>query len=67
MNLYRGFKSIPEIGAIKKVRKDRKPRDLDINTHNKVDEYFYEKFGIKFRSQSLFCTGSINNAKNMVM
>ena len=32
--------------------------------HNRVDEYFSNKFGIRFRSQSVFCTGDYASALN---
>jgi hypothetical protein len=33
-----------------------------LDLHEKVDEYFFNQFGIKFRSQSVFCTGKIKSA-----
>lgn len=63
MNIYRGFVNRPKVGVILKTRKDRKPRDSSIELHNEADEYFFKKFGIKFRSQSIFCTGDIQSAK----
>ena len=62
MNLYRGLTSEQIIEGIIKVRKDRKPRHLNILIHNIADEIFLELFGIKFRSQALFCTGDISEA-----
>lgn len=38
------------------VRKDRQPRDLAIELHEAADEWFLRRFGIKFRSQSIFVT-----------
>jgi hypothetical protein len=38
------------------VRKDRKPKDSSLEFHNLLDQYFEEKSGIKFRSNSLFCS-----------
>lgn len=40
-----------------KVRKDRKPRDSTAELHNLLNKYFYEKTGIKYRSESLFVSG----------
>ncbi len=41
----------------KSVRKDRKPKDIKLDRHNFMDNAFFEKFKIKGRSQTLFCTG----------
>ena len=38
-----------------KVRKDRTPRDTPTEIHNMVDDVFQEKFGVKPRSNSIFC------------
>ena len=43
---------------IKSVRKNRNPRDTSKNYHIKFDNYFFKKFGIKYRSQSVFCQAS---------
>lgn len=40
MNLYRGLTSEQIIEGIIKVRKDRKPRHLNILIHNIADEIF---------------------------
>jgi len=42
--------------AKNRVRKDRVPRDTPVEAHNWLDNYFKKKFGIKFRSNSLFCS-----------
>ncbi len=39
----------------RKVRKNRRPLDTDIEIHHMMDNKFYEAFGIKARSQSIFC------------
>jgi hypothetical protein len=48
----------------KNVRKDRKPTDTKINRHVFLDNAFFEKFKIKGRSQTLFCTGDYNTSYN---
>jgi len=63
LDIYRGFLDIPAVGVIKKTRKNRTPRNLDEILHNRADECFCAIFGIRFRSQSLFCTGNIEVAK----
>lgn len=62
MNLYRGFTNDQITEDIIKVRKDRQPRHLNILIHEIADEVFNDLFGIKFRSQALFCTGDIDEA-----
>lgn len=66
MNLYRGLnpdelKEAKRNGFIK-VKKDRCPKHSDKLIHQYADEVFFDKFGIKFRSQSVFCTGDITSA-----
>ena len=46
----------------KKVRQNRKPKDTPEEIHQWVDKWFYEKFGIKARSQTLFCTSDRTSA-----
>jgi hypothetical protein len=53
--LFRGMKvGGGELFGKRQVRKDRKPKDTNIHTHNMLDELFYKEFGIKARSQSVF-------------
>ena len=54
--LYSGRKSSDEFNK-KRVRKDRNPTDTPIKFHNWLDDWFYKKFGIRARSNSVFCTG----------
>lgn len=66
MNLYRGL-NLDELeeanqNGFIKVKKDRYPRHSNELVHKYADEVFFEKFGIKFRSQSIFCTGYIDSA-----
>jgi len=63
IKLYRGFTNLPNINTIIKTRKNRKPSNLDFKLHYEIDNYFFKRFGIKFRSQSVFCTGDIETAK----
>lgn len=41
-----------------KVRKNRTPKDMLPETHNFLDLLFKERFRIKARSESVFCTGN---------
>lgn len=57
---YRGISSDSRMDApfIKKVRKNRVPRDIPIDVHLGADDWFFENFGIRYRSQALFITGN---------
>src|SRR6056297_324818 len=48
----------------KKVRQNRKPKDTPEEINQWVDKWFYKKFGIKARSQTLFCTSDKSSARN---
>lgn len=61
--LYSGRKA-NSIWFEKNVRKDRKPMSTPIDVHNIIDKRFHEIFGIKARSQSIFCVSDINMAKS---
>lgn len=63
IKLFRGFENRPNIGTINYVDKNREPSDTSIEIHNKANEVFNEKFGIKFRESSVFCTGDLNEAR----
>jgi hypothetical protein len=65
MELYRGLSHFVEDGVVENphMHNPRKPRDTALNIHRIADEWFYEKFGIKARSQSVFCTTDIGQAK----
>lgn len=54
--LYRGMNMGKEWGE-KQVRKDRNPSDMGKDFHFDLDDMFDQKFHIKARSQTLFCTG----------
>ncbi|MFW6001933.1 MAG: hypothetical protein ACOCQD_01180 [archaeon] len=47
---------------IGKVRKNRDPKDTPQQIHDIADNYFKEYYGIKLRSNSLFCTMSRREA-----
>jgi hypothetical protein len=48
----------------RKVRKNRDALDTPDVIHKWVDNWFYKKFGIKARSQTVFCTSSYGQAMN---
>lgn len=37
----------------------RKPKDMPLSVHQYIDNWFLNKFGIKYRSQAVFGTGSM--------
>ena len=62
--LYSG-RRIPEyVFTKKKIRKGRKPKDTPQEIHEWLDNWFYKKFGIKARSNTLFCTSDFGFASN---
>lgn len=65
--LYRGMKLQPGEKFIRKtVRKNRLPKDTRDTDHKVIDEYFKETFGIGYRSEALFATGSYLQAMDYV-
>lgn len=58
--LFRGITKSDDIQYeklfLKRVRKDRKPRDTANDIHELINKYFERKFKIPFRSTSLFVT-----------
>jgi len=65
MKIYRGHSEPPENNTIKNcyIEKPRKPKDSDIRVHEVADNWFYDKFKVKARSQCFFCTPDIQQAK----
>lgn len=55
--MYRGMPFKAEGSVVMTVRKDRKPLDTGMGLHTVMDEWFFEKFGHRARSQGLFVTG----------
>ena len=49
--------------TIHKTRMDRRPRDLALRLHEEANQWFDDKFGIRYRSQALFVTGSWTSAR----
>jgi hypothetical protein len=50
--------------AVKNIRQDRKPRDIYPDIHEFIDNELQKKFGIKARSQTLFCYSNVSDAAN---
>ena len=55
--LKRGMKNKPSI-LIDNVRSDRRPMSTPLPIHEFMDNWFYKKFGVKFRSNAMFVTKS---------
>jgi len=54
--LWRGYKKINDIKKIIS-RENRKPKDMDENVHEVLDELFKKNFGWKARSEGIFVSG----------
>lgn len=65
MRLYRGVADIITDGVfVNNYLKDsRLPRDAHINVHKVADSWFFYKFGIRARSETIFCSVDIEQAK----
>lgn len=65
-NFYRGFSNsvAPLTPILCRTRKDRRPRDMPIELHESADNWFAQRFGIQYRSQAVFVTGSKFIAQN---
>ncbi|MEB7636639.1 MULTISPECIES: hypothetical protein [Klebsiella] len=66
--MYRGTSEFFENGVIKNpyLEVARKPKDTDPYVHEVVDKWFYSKFGIKARSQTIFCSLSKDMASKFI-
>ena len=60
--LKRGMKNKPKL-FIGNVRPDRRPTDTPLPIHEFMDNWFYKKFGVKFRSNAMFVTKSQGSAR----
>ena len=63
LGLMRGLQDRIQGIAKKGVRADRVPRDLSKTAHSVCDDWFFEKFGYRYRSAAAFCTDSYGQAK----
>lgn len=41
----------------KSVRKDRRPKDMDLKFHKGIDDWFQKEVGFRARSEAMFCFG----------
>ena len=60
--LKRGMKNKSDL-FIGNVRPDRKPMSTPLPIHEFMDNWFYEKFGVRFRSNAMFVTKSQGSAR----
>ncbi len=54
--MYHGTRS-PSFGTKMRMPIDRTPRDLPLQIHNAANEMFKRRFGVPFRSVSVFASG----------
>lgn len=45
------------------LNRERKPRNIPENVHGICGQWFLDRFGVNYRSKSLFCTGDLAVAK----
>ena len=62
--LFRGIKNLRQNGILTKSRcpVGREPADSSEIMHQIADDWFYDNTGIRFRSNSIFCSGRMNDA-----
>lgn len=48
--------------SVHDVRKDRRPRNSDPLFHELADDWFFNKFGVRYRSAALFVTSDLRHA-----
>jgi hypothetical protein len=60
LSFYRGVTGPMPVDkpTVRQVRTGRRPLHLPLSVHNDADAWFYEKFGVRYRSESIFVTGS---------
>ena len=64
MKIFRGFTGPVTFGLNKNenLMRPRKPKDSDLFVHKIADQWFDDKFGIKARSETIFCTRNCHQA-----
>lgn len=62
--LYRGMRNKDQEVMKIKTREDRKPKNMDIIVHDKMDAWFNEKFKFKARSAAAFVIGNFVEARS---
>lgn len=66
LTFYRGLSNASSVDfpVIYDTRKNRKPRNMPPEIHARADSWFEARFGVRYRSQSLFVTSSMVVAQN---
>ena len=64
MKIFRGFTGSVKFGLNENenLTRPRKPRHSETSVHDVADQWFYDKFGIKARSETVFCTPNCHQA-----
>lgn len=62
--MFYSGRSSKEIWFKRDIRTDRYPKDTPQYTHDFIDSVFYNNFGFRARSNSIFCTGKRREASN---
>lgn len=64
MKVFRGFTGSVKFGLNENenLTRPRKPRHSETSVHDVADKWFYDKFGIKARSETVFCTPNCHQA-----
>lgn len=64
MKIFRGFTGPVTFGLNKNenLMRPRKPKDSDLFVHKIADQWFDDKFEIKARSETIFCTRNCHQA-----
>ena len=64
MKIFRGFTGVINFGLNENENliRPRRPRDSDYFVHEIADQWFDNKFGIKARSETIFCTPNCHQA-----
>lgn len=58
-SMYRGVKGLSKDAPFIKAKcpVNRTPKDMDEDHHKWIDSWFFKKYGIRYRSNAIFCSG----------
>lgn len=61
---YRGLSSQYDTTypSLHQTRKNRQPRDVASDVHNAADKWFFNRFGVRYRSEAIFVSSDKNIA-----
>lgn len=61
--VYRGFtRPLADDKVTLVTPTKRLPKNIPVAAHNSIDDWFYGRFGVKFRTQAVYGTGSLEKA-----